>query len=114
MTNDENAVGPVCCQIPVSDFRFLSDFVIRISDFCYGCGGIGFISPLAIRSWYWLQLIFASPLGTETMVIQSSTGQTREQRLHPTHSGSLISGIGLPGTRPGPSPWPFGLMRAMA
>ena len=33
------------------------------------------------------------------MVMQSSTGQTNEQRLHPTHSSSLISGTGLPGTR---------------
>src|SRR5258706_8240787 len=77
---------------------------LRLEVSFHGCGGIGFISPLAILAWYWLQLIFGSPLLIETMVMQSSTGQTSEQRLQPTQSSSRTLGIGLPGTRPGPSP----------
>jgi hypothetical protein len=36
--------------------------------------------------------------------MQSSTGQTSEQRLQPTQSSSRTFGTGLCGTRPGPRP----------
>src|SRR5437879_3752829 len=84
-----------------SGFRHFS-FGFRHS--FHGCGGMGCISPCATFSWYCVQLIFDSPLVSETMVMQSSTGQTSEQRLQPTQSASRTLGMGLPGTRPGPRP----------
>ena len=44
----------------------------------------------------------ASPLSTRTMVMHSSTGQTSEQRLQPTHSVSSTRGMRASGVGYGP------------